>query len=468
MISLILQSNVIYGNNDSLFLHNSLSPVTHFDNDLCIMSKSREWKNKKGKTIQAYWTHISKDSTKVYLTSEKTKKYFCIDVGSLSSEDQLFIKKMVDNLIRNGAVWLLGCYVDKGFYDDFQSYEKTKEYVKAKDDLVRKISCLRVYQSLSASDLMGALCEAGHIDTNGRFCSDLDNVVYYVPEKKGLLSNYELIKKRVYWAGTFNYTQKNGRDNTVIRVCDNIQQALFFARIDLGLKPKSNHGNDDSMPNNSPQSREQQLACSGSGFFVTSDGYLVTNYHVIKDAIDIKATTSVGDLTARVIAVDDKIDLALLKVETKHVPSLSLASARRARLGEEVFAMGFPMPDTQGFSPKVTKGIISSENGMNDSPYEYQIDAALQPGNSGGPLCDRNGNVVGVNTAILNSSYFLKKSGNVPQNVNYAVKKSYLRAFLDSVPDCGNNVTETTDGPEAITDAVKKVREACAFLRVYK
>src|SRR5208282_2594685 len=102
-------------------------------------------------------------------------------------------------------------------------------------------------------------------------------------------------------------------------------------------------------------------------------------------------------------------------------PALSISRAESADLGQEVFTIGFPNIVMQGIAPKYTDGKISSLAGMMDDPTEYQISVPVQPGNSGGPLCDANGQVVGIVVARLNDLTVLQASGAVPQNVNYAV-----------------------------------------------
>ena len=90
------------------------------------------------------------------------------------------------------------------------------------------------------------------------------------------------------------------------------------------------------------------------------------------------------------------------------------------------------MPSLQGIDPKVTKGVISGVKGIGNDDTKYQIDAAIQPGNSGGPLCDSGGRLVGVIVETLSSTYVLRTKGIVPQNVNYAIKASELATFLRS------------------------------------
>ena len=97
-----------------------------------------------------------------------------------------------------------------------------------------------------------------------------------------------------------------------------------------------------------------------------------------------------------------------------------------AKLGDPIIVLGFPNPKLQGKSVKLTTGSISSLRGLRDAPNKYQIDAAIQPGNSGGPIIDDNGHVVGVASSSVNPAVAVETSGSLPQNVNYAVKIDYL------------------------------------------
>jgi S1-C subfamily serine protease len=155
---------------------------------------------------------------------------------------------------------------------------------------------------------------------------------------------------------------------------------------------------------------------------VTKDGYLLTNHHVVKDAKKIEVKYHDQVLEAKVAADDQANDLAVLKVEGGDFQPLAISRKETADLGQEVFTIGFPNIQMQGVEPKYTDGKISSLTGMQDDPTEYQISVPVQPGNSGGPLCDANGEVVGIIVARLNDMAMLEISGVVPQNVNYAVK----------------------------------------------
>jgi len=125
------------------------------------------------------------------------------------------------------------------------------------------------------------------------------------------------------------------------------------------------------------------------------------------------------------------------------------------------------MPDLQGFEPKVTKGVISSLSGISDDIRHYQIDAAIQPGNSGGPLADEAGNIVGILDATLNPGYVIQK-GSLPQNINYALRKSYLMAFLDARREVAGRLSiAAEDVKPAFEDAVEKMRKSVVLIVAY-
>ena len=108
-------------------------------------------------------------------------------------------------------------------------------------------------------------------------------------------------------------------------------------------------------------------------------------------------------------------------------------SDKSARVGSKVFTVGYPNPTLMGSEPKITNGIINSLTGAGNDPRTYQISVPLQVGNSGGPLLNMQGEVVGITTYKLNAAKFFKWTGDLPQNVNYAVKVEYLKVLLSSV-----------------------------------
>lgn len=176
---------------------------------------------------------------------------------------------------------------------------------------------------------------------------------------------------------------------------------------------------------------------TGTGFFVSADGYLVTNFHVIEGGK--QHFVKQGDVVraAALIATDEVNDLAILKVaqEATPFPYLAVQGVLDPAPGSDVFTIGFPDPDTLGVTPKTTKGSITALNGIQDDPRHYQMSVQIQPGNSGGPLLDESGHVIGVTTLIINSMKLMGEKGYVPQNVNYSVKASYLLELFKQVPN---------------------------------
>ena len=207
-------------------------------------------------------------------------------------------------------------------------------------------------------------------------------------------------------------------------------------------------------------------AASGTGFFITEDGFLVTNEHVVRDASQICLVTSIGSVPARVVKVDKPNDLALLKAEGRFAP-LPIASSRAVKLGGTVVTVGFPNIGLQGFAPKLARGEIASMSGVQDDARYFQISLPVQPGNSGGALVDERGNVVGVVSAKLNAGAALATSGALPENVNYAVKSSFLLSFLESVPDVANKLKAPVTADRKFEDVVKSAQDAAVLVLVY-
>jgi serine protease Do len=168
---------------------------------------------------------------------------------------------------------------------------------------------------------------------------------------------------------------------------------------------------------------------SGTGFLVSSEGWFVTNAHVVAGC----SRVSVSDLgDAQQIKIDNLNDLAVVKITTaKPLPDGLAIRDTPAKLGEDVVALGFPLSNILSDGVKITTGNINSVVGLKNDTRYLQISTPIQPGNSGGPLVDRRGLVLGVNSAQLGAN-FADKSGILPQNVNFAIKTTVLELFLQS------------------------------------
>jgi S1-C subfamily serine protease len=205
---------------------------------------------------------------------------------------------------------------------------------------------------------------------------------------------------------------------------------------------------------------------SGTGFFITEDGYLITNEHVTGDGALVRLVTAHGLISAKVVKVDAANDLALLKAEGKFA-ALPVAASRGVKLGGTVATVGFPNIGLQGFEPKLAKGEIASLSGAQDDARCFQISVPLQPGNSGGALVDDHCNVVGVVSAKLSAKAALSTTGELPENVNYAVKSSFLLGFLESVPEVAAKLKEPNAKDVKFADVVERAKEAAVLVLVY-
>ncbi|HEV2393009.1 MAG TPA: serine protease [Verrucomicrobiae bacterium] len=138
------------------------------------------------------------------------------------------------------------------------------------------------------------------------------------------------------------------------------------------------------------------------------------------------------------------------------------------KLGDTVFTIGFPNPQLQGVEPKLTDGKINSLAGAQDDAREFQISAAVQPGNSGGALVNSSGNVVGIVAARLSDIAAFKSSGALPQNVNYAIKSSYVLSLLESLPEVASKLKDPCSIKDRkFQDVVQDAEDATALVLVY-
>ena len=215
-----------------------------------------------------------------------------------------------------------------------------------------------------------------------------------------------------------------------------------------------------------PEEGEPKVKGNGSGFFITSDGYLLTNYHVISNATSIVIKTKKDFLPARIISFDKNNDIALLKAEGTF-SSLPISASKNISLGSTIFTIGFPDVALLGFEPKFTKGEISSLFGIQDDPSRFQINAPIQPGNSGSPLVDLDGNVVGIIVATLNERYTLETGDYLPQNVNFAIKGSYILAFLENNEDIMPKLERPNINKMKYEELVEKVENSVVLVLIY-
>ena len=207
---------------------------------------------------------------------------------------------------------------------------------------------------------------------------------------------------------------------------------------------------------------------SGSGFALNGN-YIVTNNHVINDAKVINVYGIRGDFTKfykAIVAGTDKInDIALLKIVSndflgfENIPySIKTNSAET---GEDVFVLGYPLTQIMGNEIKITNGIVSSKSGFDGNVNNYQISAPVQPGNSGGPMFDKKGNIIGIIVAGLKN--------DVAQNANYAIKTSCLKNLIESVSDSsilplGNHSLDNLQ----LSEQIKRIKDYVFYIECYR
>ena len=170
---------------------------------------------------------------------------------------------------------------------------------------------------------------------------------------------------------------------------------------------------------------------SGSGFYINNQGYALTNNHVIEICKQSVAVINGEETLFKIIATDITNDVAVLKTNYKSRNFIKI-NEDGAKLGENVIAVGFPLAGRLSDSVKITRGIVSSLSGINNNIGQIQIDAALQPGNSGGPVLNESGELVGIASAGLNKLLMAKEDGYVPENVNFAVASTIVSNILKS------------------------------------
>jgi S1-C subfamily serine protease len=166
----------------------------------------------------------------------------------------------------------------------------------------------------------------------------------------------------------------------------------------------------------------------GTGFFVTADGYLLTNNHVVAGCSSVAMRNGTP---LELVGRSPSVDLALLKANAAPTTFATFRSGPSPRRGDSVVAFGFPLVDILSSEGNVSAGIVSATAGLQDDVRYIQVSSPLQPGNSGGPLLDTSGHVIGVIVAKLDAVKITQITGDIPQNVNFAVHWAEVRAFLD-------------------------------------
>ena len=259
-------------------------------------------------------------------------------------------------------------------------------------------------------------------------------------ESKSLRGNY--YGMLVYGKGTY------AMENLIVKE--------FVSSDELEAQtPSNNNGNNDGWMGN------------GSGILISKNGYIVTNHHVIENSssieVEFKYKNEIKSFKAEVINSDVVNDLAIIKINDSQFSNLSqipyTLKTRSSDVGTSVFALGYPMAlSIMGKEIKFTDGKISSKTGFQGDITTYQTTVPIQPGNSGGPLFDSKGNLIGINSSGIDKS--------VADNVAYSIKSSYLLNLIDVLPESIPLPSSTVLSSKSLTEQIKVLSDYVVLIKV--
>jgi S1-C subfamily serine protease len=323
-----------------------------------------------------------------------------------------------------------GCDKIEGIYENTGSSDARAKYKVA----VRKISGIYYLIYLSGANNTGNWSDGEIKATLEPTATPLLFKAKWVMSDKSLNNNFYL----TFEQGLFNL------------LSDGKEKELY-----IKLFPSAT----DNFSNTPSES-----ASSGTGYAISSDGYIVTNHHVTNGATSIKVRGVNGDFSktysAKVIIEDKNNDLSIIKIDDLNFNSLGaipyVIANRASDVGTSVFVLGYPLRATMGDEVKLTNGIISSKSGFQGDVTSYQITAPVQPGNSGGPLFEDKGNIIGIINA--------KHTG--AENASYAIKSSYLFNLIDLMPTPPKLQTISSVTGKTLTEQVKILKKFTYILEI--
>jgi serine protease Do len=272
-------------------------------------------------------------------------------------------------------------------------------------------------------------------------------------KKTGLIAGASFLAGALFFALSFGFLQKTVDDKPVISpavvraesvaspaapdsfvsIVRRVKPAVVKVVSEAIVEGRSMFGDDFFDQFFNMPRRQEKRSGSGSGFFISADGYILTNNHVVQDSVKVKIfDIDKNEYTAKIIGTDPKTDLALLKVSAKNVPFIVLGDSNRVEVGEWVLAIGNPF--NQDLT--VTSGIISAKGRqLGLAQYEdfLQTDASINMGNSGGPLINMKGEAIGINSGIITPS-----AGNI--GIGFAIPTNMAKKVVSDLKSKGKVV----------------------------
>ena len=245
------------------------------------------------------------------------------------------------------------------------------------------------------------------------------------------------------------------------------KQNIAFDDFKIVKQFNNGYNANSEKRNNESSSISDSWKGNGSGFFISEKGHIVTNYHVIENANEIEVEYKyLGETIthkAEVVRSDKSNDLSIIKITDDSFQKLSSIpynlKTRTIDVGSEVYALGYPMAlSGMGSDIKFTDGRVSSKTGFNGDIRTYQTTTPIQGGNSGGPLFDYNGNLIGINSA--------KISSDKADNVSYSIKAMYILGLMDILPESIETPSNKTLLYKKLTDQIKIITPYVVLIKV--
>jgi len=330
--------------------------------------------------------------------------------------------------------------------------ETTKEEIV---DKYLKNRPLDIVEGVWSFSIIGSYGEMAITKNTTMFYKDWDYIGIMLNDALGGIGEAKIVLKKTTSPGIYpgGYVAMDSpiiNFTTFVMQQNNIMQFILPVK-DIGLVTFLRIDNLASM----------QPEGTGTGFFITKD-LIATSAHVIEGAKKIVVAHREKKALATIVAKDVQNDVAILRVDgmEKITEPLPLGDPRKANLGQAVSTVGFPMPYLMGINPKAGEGIINSLSGIKDDIRSFQVSIPIQPGNSGGPLLNEKGQVIGIISSKLNELYAINYKGTIMQNVNYAVKISYLMS-ASPIPIQYSNDKEILSTQEV----VRRANNAVVFIK---
>jgi len=385
--------------------------------------------------------------------------------------------------IENDGEWLFGlstewrklCSIKPNYNDSarlkYPELEQTKWNNLSLKENFNKFGCVEIegiYEKirLSQNEVVSAKYLIGIIQVDrGTF-----DIVYLGGANNYLDWKESEIKGKIVKTATPNFysvnwimADKSVNEDVYCAIDENQLLKFVFVGLDEEMNNESKFLKLYPTSNNS--SNQNNVLQSGTAFAISTDGYVITNYHVIEGANNFSLISNLDsdqkEYTLKKVAEDKKNDIALLKIEDDNFdqfPQIPYSiKTNISDVGEEVFALGYPLISSMGTEIKATDGIISSKSGFDGDITSYQISAPVQPGNSGGPLFDKSGNLLGIISAKHKDT----------DNVSYALKANYLKSFLESLSTSISTNHKNLLKGKSLTEIIKKLSRFVFIIKCY-